>query len=180
MWTLGTDWYEILARVTVVYVAVILGVRFVGRRSLGQRTAVDFVLILIVANAVQNAMIGADTSLLGGLIAVMWLFLLDRVLGRFLAGHERPRRWLEGSPVVLINHGQVIESNLRRERVGLDELQAVLEEHGIDQVGQVKLAVLETDGSISIVPSSSETHRTSRKVRRDRPDRPVVARRGRA
>lgn len=171
MFTLGTDWWEIVIRATVVYIAVLLGVRFVGRHSLGQRTAVDFVLILIVANAVQNAMIGRDVSLTGGLLAAGTLFGLDRLLGRFLGGHERARRFFEGSPIVLINHGQVIEANLRRERLSLAELMETLEEHGIEQIGQVKTAILEMDGSLSVIPADApSTHGRRRMKRHHHPD----------
>jgi uncharacterized membrane protein YcaP (DUF421 family) len=166
MFTLGTEWWEIIVRSTAVYLAVLIGVRLVGRRSLGQRTAVDFVLILIVANAVQNAMIGSDTSLIGGLIAAATLFAFDRLLGKYLRGHERVRSLLEGSPVVLINNGQLIEANLRKEGLTHDDLTVILQEHGIDHLGQVKLAILEMDGSLSIVPAEAEVTRTHRKLKR--------------
>ena len=166
MFTLGTEWWEIIFRSTAVYLAVLVGVRLVGRRSLGQRTAVDFVLILIVANAVQNAMIGSDTSLIGGLIAAATLFAFDRLLGNYLRGHKWARSLLEGSPVVLINHGQLIEANLRKEGLSRDDLTVILEEHGIEHLGQVKLAILEMDGSLSIVPANSEVTRTRGKVKR--------------
>lgn len=166
MLSLGTDWWEIIIRSTAVYVAVLVGVRVVGRERLGQRSSVDFVLILIVANAVQNAMIGSDTSLIGGLIAAATLFSVDRLLTLYVRGHGRARTLLEGSPVVIINHGQVIEANLRKEQLSLDDLTETLHEHGIETLGQVKMAVLEMDGSLSIVPETARVSRTSRKMKR--------------
>jgi len=165
MFTLGTEWWEIVIRATVVYVAVVLALRLTGRRSLGQRNAIDLVLILIVANAVQNAMIGSDTSLVGGLIAAATLFTVDAVLDRVLGRNRRLQAFFTGSPVVLINHGQVVEANLRRERVTLDELEEALREHGIEQIGQVKLGVLEMDGSLSIVPGTSESFHSHRRIK---------------
>lgn len=167
MFTLGTDWWEIIIRSTAVYLAVLVGVRLVGRRSLGQRTAVDFVLILIVANAVQNSMIGPDTSLIGGLIAAATLFAVDRSLAMYLRKHGRARKLLEGSPVVLINHGQLIEANLRKEGLSLDDLEETLQEHGIDHISQVKMAVLEMDGSLAIVPADANVTRTKGKLKRN-------------
>lgn len=173
MLTLGTEWWEIILRTTAVYAAVLVGVRIVGRERLGQQSTVDFVLILIVANAVQNAMIGSDTSLIGGLIAVVTLFTVDRVLDIVQSRHRRTRVLLEGSPIVLINHGQIIESNLRQQKLSLEDLTETLHEHGIDTLGQVKMAILEMDGSLSIVPESAVTSRTVRKLKRNH-HRPAI------
>ena len=167
MFTLGTEWWEIIFRSTAVYLAVLVGVRLVGRRSLGQRSAVDFVLILIVANAVQNSMIGPDTSLIGGLIAAATLFAVDRLLSMYLRKHGKARKLLEGSPVVLIIHGQLIEGNLRKEGLSQDDLEETLHEHGIDHISQVKMAILEMDGSLAIVPSDANVTRTKGKLKRN-------------
>jgi uncharacterized membrane protein YcaP (DUF421 family) len=166
MFTLGEEWWQIVLRAAVVYLAVLLGLRFVGRRSLGQRTALDVVLILIVANAVQNAMIGSDTSLPGGLIAAGTLFVVDRYFGDLLERHEGARKMFEGVPVILIHNGHLVEEQLRRQRISLDELQETLDEHGIEHISQVKLAILEMDGSLSIIPAEADSSRTSRKLRR--------------
>jgi len=165
MFTLSTEWWQIIIRATVVYVAVVLAMRLTGRRSLGQRNAVDLVLILIVANAVQNAMIGADTSLVGGLIAAATLFVVDSGMNRLLRRNSRLKAVFTGSPVVLVNHGQVIESNLKRESITDDELMEALREHGIEAISQVKLGVLEMDGSLSIVPSTSESYQSRRRIK---------------
>jgi uncharacterized membrane protein YcaP (DUF421 family) len=168
MFTLGTEWWEIILRSTVVYIVVLLGVRFVGRQSLGQRSALDVVLILIVANAVQNAMIGPDTSLVGGLIAAATLFAFDRFLGEYFRRHRKVKGFFEGGPVVLIQDGQILRDRMEKERIDLDELQETLEEHGIEHVSQVKLGILEMDGSLSIIPSDSPSSRTTRKLARHR------------
>ncbi len=165
MFTLGTAWWEIVIRATVVYVDIILLLRFTGRRSLGQRNAIDLVLILIVANAVQNAMMGSDVSLLGGLIAAATLFAVNAVLDRILGDSMRARDFFTGSPVVLINHGQVVEANCLKQHIGMSELQEALREHGVENIGQVKHAILEMDGSLSIVPSGSETIHSSKRIK---------------
>ncbi len=165
MFHLGTNWWEIMIRATVVYIAVVLALRVTGRRSLGQRNAIDLVLILIVANAVQNAMIGSDTSLIGGLIAAATLFAVDAIADRLLGRSNKARSFFTGSPVILIMHGQVIEDNLKKEHVLKDELEEAIREHGIEEIGQVKTAILEMDGSLSIVPSGSETFRSSKRIK---------------
>lgn len=166
MFTLGTEWWEIVLRATVVYIAVWMGMRVFGRHSLGQRNALDLVLILIVANAVQNAMIGPDTSLIGGLIAAGTLFLIDWGLTKVIGKNERTRRFFEGSPVVLINHGHLIESNMRKEGIDQDELAEVLHEHGLETASQVKTAILEIDGSLSIIPAAAPSIQARKRLTR--------------
>jgi uncharacterized membrane protein YcaP (DUF421 family) len=165
MFSLGTEWWQIIVRASVVYIVVVLALRLTGRRTLGQRNAIDLVLILIVANAVQNAMIGSDTSLTGGLIAAATLFALDTALDRIFGRSDRLSRLFSGSPVVLVNRGMMIESNLRKEHISLDELEEALREHGIDDIGQVKLGILEMDGSLSIVPSGSTSYHSRTRIK---------------
>lgn len=166
MFTLGTEWWEIVLRATVVYIAVWTGLRVFARHSLGQRNALDLVLILIVANAVQNAMIGPDTSLIGGLIAAGTLFLIDFGVTKAIGRHERTRRFFEGSPVVLIHHGQLIEASIRREGINPDELAEVLHEHGLETASQVKTAILEIDGSLSIIPATAPSIQPRKHLKR--------------
>jgi uncharacterized membrane protein YcaP (DUF421 family) len=165
MFSLGTEWWQIMVRASVVYIVVVLALRLTGRRTLGQRNAIDLVLILIVANAVQNAMIGSDTSLIGGLIAAATLFALDTVLDRIFGRSDRLSRFFSGGPVVLVNRGMMIDSNLRKEHISLDELEEALREHGIDDIGQVKLGILEMDGSLSIVPSGSTSYHSRTRIK---------------
>lgn len=165
MFTLGTEWWHIVIRTTVVYIAIVLALRLTGRRSLGQRNAVDLVLILIVANAVQNAMIGADTSLIGGLIAAGTLFVVDSIMTRLLRRNTRLKTLFTGGPVVLVNKGHIIEPSMNREGITYEELMESLREHGIEGIAQVKLCVLEMDGSLSIVPATSTSYRSRRKIK---------------
>lgn len=162
MFTLGTTWWAIIVRASVVYLFVLLGLRVTGRRTIGQFNAIDVVLILIVANAVQNAMIGPDTSLIGGLIAAATLFAVDAGLVGTLRRNDRARRFFEGVPVVLINNGHAIEPNMRKERISPEELAQALHEHGLENVSEVKSCILEVDGSLSVVPTGTPTIRTRR------------------
>lgn len=168
MFHLGTPWWAIIVRTSVIYVFVVVGLRLTGRRTLGQLNTVDVVLILIIANAVQNAMIGPDTSLIGGLIAATCLLIVNVVITRLRERNRLAARFFEGSPVVLIDHGHLLEANLRRERISPEEVAEALHEHGVENVSQVKLCILEVDGSLSVVPEDSPTIRTRKRFRAHR------------
>ncbi len=169
MFDLDVNGWSIVARTVIVYGALLVGLRMAGKRELGQMTPFDLVVILLIANAVQNAMVGPDTSVTGGLIAAAVLVTAN--YGLAMARERAPflRRAVEGTPTLLINDGKFVTEHLRRE--GLDEaiVLMAIREHGIADVGDVRMAVLETDGSISIVPSEAGSLRTrkhSRFVRR--------------
>ena len=160
---------EIIGRSIVVYVVVLVGLRLGGRREIGQLTPFDLVVILLVANAVQNAMVGTDTSLQGGLVAAATLLAVNAAVAQLRLRSTRLRHLVEGVPVVLIQHGEWVTANLRREALTEDEVLAAIREHGaIGEVEHVALAVLETDGSVSVVPMGSSVHRTPRRLRHRR------------
>jgi len=123
------------------------------------------VVILLIANAVQNAMVGPDTSVTGGLIAAGVL-----IVGNYGVAQARERlpwlrRAVEGMPTLLINDGRFIREHLRREGLDEEEVLMAIREHGVANVKEVRMAVLETDGSISIVPADAKTMRTRKHVR---------------
>jgi len=157
--------WSIAARTAIIYVAVLLGFRLAGKREMGQMTPFDLVVILLVANAVQNAMVGPDTSVPGGLIAASVLFAGNYALASTRERVPWLRRAVEGYPTLLVREGQFVAPNLRREGIEKDEVLMAMREHGIGDVKEVQTAVLETDGSISIVPKSGDVIRTRRHVR---------------
>ena len=168
MWHLATPWLEILARCAIVYTAVLVGFRLSGKREIGQMTPFDLVLILLIANAVQNAMIGNDNSLAGGLIAAGALILLNFTVGRAAHRWLGFGRFLKGHAAVLVNRGMVIEPHLRQEGIDHDELLAALREHGVASIDDVRLAVLEVDGSISVLKNDDLTPEKGKPHRRFR------------
>jgi uncharacterized membrane protein YcaP (DUF421 family) len=160
---------EIVARSAIVYLAILAGLRLGGKREIGQMTAFDLVVILLIANAVQNAMVGSDVSVTGGLVAAGVLLVLNYGLG--FARERMPflRNAVQGEPTLLVSHGEFIEPNLRREEIDPDLVMMAIREHGVGNLKEVEMAVLETDGSISVVPVDSTIVRTrkhSRFVRR--------------
>ncbi len=165
MFDLGTEWWEIVIRSAIVYAALLVGLRLTGKRQIGQMAPFDLVVILLIANAVQNAMVGPDTSLLGGLISAGVLLGANAVVARFRDQIPGLRRAIEGNPAVLIADGHLVARTIAHERVDMNELEQAIREHGIETLEDVQMAVLEVDGTISIVPKGAETIRTNRRFR---------------
>ncbi len=142
---------EVVLRTGVIYLFVLVGVRLSGKREVGQMTPFDLTLLLLLSNAVQNAMVGPDNSLVGGIIAAATLLVLNYLVAELSGANRRFRKFVQGSPTLLVHNGQMISAHMAREHVTVDELQRSLREHGISCVDEVALAVLEVDGSISIL-----------------------------
>lgn len=142
---------DVIIRTACVYAFLLAGVRVSGKREVGQLSPFDFVLLLVLSNAVQNAMVGDNTSLAGGLIAASTLLILTRVL--HWIGHFNPllRRVLVGAPSVLILHGKPQFAAIEREGITPEELTQILREHEVSSVADVELATLELDGNVSVL-----------------------------
>ncbi len=142
---------DVTIRTTVVYLALLTGLRLTGTRQLGQMSTFDLVLLLIIANAVQNAMVGPDTSLAGGLVAASVLIAWHRVIDWWRQRSRGFAKLLAGEGIMLIHHGNILATHLRRGGITRDELVQALREHGVADVKDVMLAVLEPDGAISVI-----------------------------
>jgi uncharacterized membrane protein YcaP (DUF421 family) len=162
MFTSAIPLWDIVLRTAGVYVVILVGLRLAGKREIGQMTVFDLVVLLLLANAVQNAMVGPDTSLTGGLLAAVVLLSLNALVARLRLRWPALRRIVEGSPTLLVLHGEVIADHLRRERLDEETLEAALREHGVVKISDVEMAVLEIDGSISVVPTGGTTKRVRR------------------
>jgi uncharacterized membrane protein YcaP (DUF421 family) len=149
---LGSDLVSVVARTAIVYVFLVVGLRLAGRREVGQLSIFDLVVILVISDAVQNSMVGENVSLLGGIAAASTLIVLDRLLSVVTSRSTRVRRALEGEPTMLVRDGTVMDAALRREGIDREELDAAIRGHGLATVADVALAVLETNGSISVIP----------------------------
>ena len=142
---------EIALRTGVIYLLVLGGIRLSGKREVGQMTPFDLTLLLLLSNAVQNAMTGPDTSLAGGAVAACTLLILNYAVAEVSGANRRFRKFIQGQPSLLVHDGQIIESHMVREHVSMDELQRALREHGVGSFKEAALAVLEVDGSISVL-----------------------------
>lgn len=162
--------WDLALRTTMIYVGMIILMRIGGKREIGQLTPFDVVVLLMIGNAIQNGMVGTDSTVGGSLIVAALIIGLNYLVATLGLRLILFGRVLRGQPTLLVNNGEFIDANLRREQIDADDVLMAMREHGIGDVRQVKMAVLETDGSISIVPvagtSAVRTRRYSRFLRR--------------
>ena len=145
----------IIIRTTAIYFLILIGLRLSGKREIGQMTVFDLVVLLLLANAVQNAMVGQDTSLVGGVLAALVLLILNAIIARLQFHLPKFRRLVDGTPTVLVSQGKIIQKNMELEGVDEDTLAASFRKQGVADIDGVQLAVLEIDGSISVVPKAN-------------------------
>jgi len=143
---------EKIIRPVLIYMFLVVAVRAAGRRELAQLNSFDLVVLMMLANTVQNATIGNDNSMVGGLIGVSALLAVNWVVVRFLYRHPAVDRLLEGEPVELIRDGRVLRRQLEREVITEEELMEAVRKQGLRDAADVDRAVLETGGTISVVP----------------------------
>lgn len=144
---------NIIIRAVSVYLFMIIAIRVFGKKELAQLSVIDLVFILLISNAVQNAMIGPDTSLDGGLVAAGALFLANYTLKRILYKNKRISELIQGDAILLIYKGEPNMENCKKAEITIEELEAAAREHGSKDIQAVDLAMLEIDGNISIISS---------------------------
>ena len=137
-------------RAVIVYVAVLILLRISGKRQMGQMSATEFVVILLISNAVQNAMNGGDISLSGGLVSATVLIILSTTIGYLTYRSRFFSRLFEGTPTLLVHNGKVIHKHLRAERMNESDLQILLRKQGLHHLREIGTAILEADGTLSI------------------------------
>jgi uncharacterized membrane protein YcaP (DUF421 family) len=154
---LGSDLGSVALRTAIVYVFLVVGFRLAGKREAGQLSTLDLVVLLIIANAVQNAMVGQNTSLAAGLIAAAVILGLDRSI-HMLTDRFRPlRQVIEGEPSILVRDGEILDGVLKREGISRDELGIALREHGMMDASEAAYVFLETNGQITVIPRPGGT-----------------------
>ena len=149
---LGSDLVGVTIRSALIFAFLVVALRIGGKREVGQLSTPDLVVLLIVANGAQNAMVGTNTTLIGGVVACVTVLVLARVVQILTSRSEVVAKALIGEPRILIRDGESIPSAMRDEEISNDELMAAIREHGIEDLKEVRLGVLEVDGSISILP----------------------------
>ena len=150
IFALGVPVSEKVIRSALIYVFLLVAFRVFGKRELGQASTLDLAVLVLVANAVQNGLIGTDNSVTGALIGATVLFGLNAIFAR--AAYRLPwaSRLLEGSPSTLISEGAINRRALRREQISLPELRAIARRQGFGDLGEVDTAILETNGVVSM------------------------------
>ena len=151
MFVLALPLAEKILRPVVVYFFLIIGLRAAGKRELAQLNPFDLVVLLTLSNTVQNAIIGDDNSVTGGLIGAATLLLVNFLVVRFLYRHEKLDRIVEGNCTVLIENGKILTDKLSHELLTVAELEAAAHKQGMDTLGEIERAVLEPGGTISFV-----------------------------
>ncbi len=148
---LGSTLPEIVVRTAIVYFFLVLILRVSGKREVGQMSILELIVILVISDAVQNSMVGENTSLWGGLVAVVTLFVADNLLKFATRRSQRLQKALEGEPRLLVRDGRLLTKALSEEKVTPEEVRSAVRAQGIERLDDVHLAVLETDGRISVI-----------------------------
>jgi uncharacterized membrane protein YcaP (DUF421 family) len=153
---LGSSLPEIIVRTAIVYLFLVVVMRVSGKREVGQMSILELIVILIISDAVQNSMVGENTTIWGGLVAVLTLLGLDAALKGLSNRSSRVRHVIVGEPRLLVRDGRLLTKALDEEGVEPEEVRAAVRAHGVARVEDVRLAVLEVDGSISVIPRDAE------------------------
>jgi uncharacterized membrane protein YcaP (DUF421 family) len=141
-------------RSIVMYAVLWIVFRIGGRRTLAEITTFDFILLLIIGDATQQALVGDDYSITTAALVIVTLMLLDIAMGRLAISGDGMRRFIESAPVIVIEHGKPLNAVMRAEGVDLEEIMAAARElHGLQKLADIKYAIVERHGGISIVPS---------------------------
>ena len=151
LFQLSAPWWHFVLRAVAIYVLVMVLVRVSGKRAVGQFTPFDLVLLILLGNAVQNGINGGDNSLTGAAIMATTLIALNYSVAFVTSRNRKVEKFVEGVPVVLARNGQLFEGVLRRELVSREDFREALRMNGVEDVSEVELALLETNGSISVV-----------------------------
>src|SRR5947207_6833859 len=160
MFRLGAPLAEKMLRPVIVYVFLILGLRLAGKRELAQLNPFDLVVLLTISNTVQNAIIGNDNSVLGGLIGASTLLTVNYIVVRFLYSHESLDRVIEGEPGILLENGKVREDRLKKELITRAELEEAAHKQGFSSLELIDRATLEPGGSISFLAKQRQPEQT--------------------
>jgi uncharacterized membrane protein YcaP (DUF421 family) len=146
-----TPYLIIAAKSIAIYLFIIIAIRMFGKKELAQLSVIDLVFILLISNSVQNAMVGNDTSLQGGMVAALGLFTVNYLFKLIIRKSPNFSKIVQGEKIILVHDGEVIDSGMRAAMMSVDELERAVREHGVDGIEKVNLALLEVDGNISIL-----------------------------
>lgn len=159
---------DIIIRSVAVYLFMIIALRLFGKKELSQLNTADVILILLISNSVQNAMVGSNTTLLGGLAAASVLFVINFIIKKLMFKYKGFSDFMQEKPEILIHNGQLDFKSLSKLNITSDELKEAMREHGVENFADVKLAMLEIDGNISIISGEDKLKQTHYKRRKNR------------
>lgn len=145
-------WSELIGRGLLIYFTLILLLRATGKRQIGQMSPFDLVLLMVLSNAVQNSMVGGDNSVTAGLILAVTLVAANWIVGKVTSSSKTMEKLIEGSPQVLFHNGKIYEKILSEDQITRQELIAAVHKAGYENLDAVRTAILENDGTISVIP----------------------------
>ena len=149
---MSIHWWELIARGLIVYFFLILILRSTGKRQIGQMSPFDLVLLMVLSNAVQNSMNGGDNSVTSGLILAVTLVIANWTVGKITSSSKTMEQLIEGDPQVLFHNGKVYEKSMKDCQVTRQELIAAVHKAGYADLEAIRAAILENDGTISVIP----------------------------
>jgi len=159
---------DIIIRSAAVYLFMVIALRLFGKKELSQLNTADVILILLISNSVQNAMVGNNTTLVGGIAAASILFTINFVLKKLMYKYKKFGDFMLEKPEILIHNGNLDFKILTKLNISSDELKEAMREHGIEHFADVKLAMLEIDGNISIISGDRDLKQSHYKRRKNR------------
>jgi uncharacterized membrane protein YcaP (DUF421 family) len=160
-------WYDLLIIVgksSLIYVFIVGAIRLFGKKELAQLSVIDLVFILLISNAVQNAMVGNDNTVQGGIAAALGLFIVNYALKIITYRFSSVSKMVQGEAIMLVYDGKMIEENMRKALITKEEVEAAIREHGVAKCSEVDLAIMEVDGNISVI-SDNYARKSVRKRR---------------
>ncbi|MEZ0535727.1 DUF421 domain-containing protein [Caldicellulosiruptoraceae bacterium PP1] len=157
---------NIIFSTTIVYLFLFITIRLLGKKEISQLSLIDLVFILLISNSVQNAMVGSDSTLVGGLISAASLILINYFLKLIIYRFPKLEHFVEGEPILLIYNGKINSKNLSKAKITVNQLNEAVREHGLSSFKEVKLALLEIDGNISIISNEVNKRFIKKKILR--------------
>ena len=155
MFEMSVPWWQLVVRAAAVYLFLLVFVRLTGKRQIGQLAPFDLVLLLVLANCVQNSINGGDNSLVGGLLGALTLIGVNHLLGMVTFHSKKLERVIEGRPKIIVHNGELHEEVMRKAQLTHHELNSALRQGGCGHIGECRYAILENNGTISVVKKES-------------------------
>lgn len=157
-----TDYLIIAGKSVTIYVFIIAAIRIFGKKELTQLSVIDLVFILLISNSVQNAMVGNDTTVQGGMAAALGLFVTNYIFKIFLRKSDKFSKIVQGEKIVIVVGGRIQQEGLKKSMMSMEEVEMAVREHGVKDISEADLVVLEVDGNITVL-SADYSHKTVRK-----------------
>jgi len=161
-----THYLIVAGKSVVIYIFIIAAIRFFGKKELAQLSVIDLVFILLISNSVQNAMIGNDSTVPGGIAAALGLFICNYLFKLFMRHSSSFSKIVQGEKIVLVVDGKILFHGLQRAMMSVDELEMSVREHGVKDVAEADLVVLEVDGNITVLSKDFKHKSVKRRIRK--------------